>query len=59
MAKQVRCVCLCFGGATERNRARIDRGSEGRGKLSEGVMGEVNNCGGLVAPIHTTDLILL
>lgn len=28
-------------------------------KRGEGVMGEASNCGGLVAPIHTTDLILL
>lgn len=30
-----------------------------RQESGEGVMGEVNNCGGLVAPIYTTDLILL
>lgn len=35
------------------------RGKDGRGESGAGLMGEVNNCGGLVAPIHTTDLILL
>lgn len=41
-----------------------DKEKDGRGKSGECVWLEkwwekVNNCGGLVAPIHTTDLILL
>lgn len=31
-------------------------GKDGRGE--SGVMEDVNNCGGLVAPIHTTEVIL-
>lgn len=53
------CVFVCFGGARERQgkdreeefMCLCERRKDGRGEL--------NNCGGLVATIHTTDLILL
>ena len=50
-------VWLCFGGHT-----RMKYGDDKwRCFMREGVsrVREVNNCGVLLAPIHTTDLILL